>query len=149
MGDDLIEGIVLKIREQFPQDQYQIYTEQVEQGLQVPCFFVLMNQSEIKRQVGKRFLERYLITVQFFPEDSPIIEKNQAALQVSQKLLDLLEVVPLGDGSVRGRNLKADFLQDRLQIFAQYQFYTIEVPPQEEYMENLKIKNYSKFPWKS
>lgn len=64
----MIEAIIKAIHTAFP--NHKIYTENVEQGLKTPCFFISEISAEGNRFLQNRHKRTCQFMVQFFPADS-------------------------------------------------------------------------------
>ena len=70
----------MKIRTEFQEDSYNIYTEEVEQGFCEPCFFIqCLSQSE-KDKLSERFLAQHSFVISYFPKKG-----NAECWQVQKK----------------------------------------------------------------
>ena len=59
MIQKIVDGICQTLSREFTEQEYEIYTESVEQGLKVPCFSVLMLKASIERQSEHRYQKTY------------------------------------------------------------------------------------------
>ena len=108
----------MKIRTEFQEDSYNIYTEEVEQGFCEPCFFIqCLSQSE-KDKLSERFLAQHSFVISYFPKKG-----NAECWQVQKKLQYLLYYITLEEGSLlRGTNRKGNITEGVLQFFVNYDF---------------------------
>ena len=108
----------MKIRTEFQEDSYNIYTEEVEQGFCEPCFFIqCLSQSE-KDKLSERFLAQHSFVISYFPKKG-----NAECWQVQKKLQYLLYYITLEEGSLlRGTNRKGSITEGVLQFFVNYDF---------------------------
>ncbi|MGG7150867.1 phage tail terminator family protein, partial [Clostridium neonatale] len=71
MLNKIITGISQKLDEEFNTEEnqeYTIYTENVEQGLEEPCFFIFSLKPSSKQLVGNRYERKYPFDIHFFPD---------------------------------------------------------------------------------
>ena len=130
----------MKIRTEFQEDSYNIYTEEVEQGFCEPCFFIqCLSQSE-KEKLSERFLAQHSFVISYFPKKG-----NAECWQVQKKLQYLLYYITLEEGSLlRGTNRKGSITDGVLQFFVNYDFpMKYKVKPDEK-MEVLKVYGKTK-----
>ena len=130
----------MKIRTEFQEDSYNIYTEEVEQGFCEPCFFIqCLSQSE-KEKLSERFLAQHSFVISYFPKKG-----NAECWQVQKKLQYLLYYITLEEGSLlRGTNRKGSITEGVLQFFVNYDFpMKYRVKPDEK-MEVLKVYGKTK-----
>ena len=76
MVNKLVDGITRAIHYQFGQE-YHIYTENKEQEMKEPCFFVSCVSTDDKRVLGNRYKLTNKFCIQYFPcSDEPKRECN-------------------------------------------------------------------------
>ena len=66
MVNQLTMAIARAIKEQFPQTD--IFTEQLEQGFESPCFFVLCISHKEHDRLDVRFLTEHTFCISYFPQ---------------------------------------------------------------------------------
>lgn len=82
MIQEIIEGVAQALYQTFG-DEYKIYENDVEQGLQEPCFFLGVLQPTLSPLPGGRFLSQNPLDVQYFPASR---RDNQTLLCVAERL---------------------------------------------------------------
>ena len=133
MVNELIRAIAKAIRKEFQQEP--IYSEQVEQGLQEPCFFILCLSQKEQAKLDVRFLAQHAFVISYVPKGG-----NADCWEVQAKLQRLLEFITLDDDSVvRGTNRKGEIKEGILHFFVDYDFYMKKEKEPEIYMELLQI----------
>ena len=144
MVNQLTMAIARAIKEQFPQTD--IFTEQLEQGFESPCFFIFCEGQREYNKLDVRFLAEHTFVIEYFPK-----ERNQNCCccakgdngdcwEVQSKLNRLLELIALDDGSlVRGTNRKGEIHDNVLHFFVDYDFYMLKRKQPDEYMEVLNV----------
>ena len=75
MIQKIVDGICQALSREFTEQEYEIYTESVEQGLKAPCFSVLMLKASIERQSGHRYQKTYEIKLKEAGYDSTIVQE--------------------------------------------------------------------------
>ena len=94
MENDIVKGIAKALRDTFGPG-YRIYQNDIEQGFQTPCFFILPMKATPSPLGKDRFLLKSPFDVHFFPED----EKDNAVMQaIAWQLWQALEFITLPDG---------------------------------------------------
>lgn len=115
MLNDVVTGISIRLHELFG-DTHKIYTENVEQGLTAPCFFIKTLPTIHKPLLGKRSQRTYSFVISYFPK-----EGNEEMMKVSEQLLDGLEYITLLSGEmIRGRSMEAEIVDDVLHFSVNY-----------------------------
>ena len=67
MVNTLLQAMAKALRKEFSEG-YPIYTEEVEQGLQEPCFFIECLQQKEERKLDRRFFAEQTFVVTYFPK---------------------------------------------------------------------------------
>lgn len=94
MENDIVKGIAKVLRDTFGPG-YRIYQNDIEQGFQTPCFFILPMKATPSPLGKDRFLLKSPFDVHFFPED----EKDNAIMQaIAWQLWQALEFITLPGG---------------------------------------------------
>ncbi len=155
MVNELIRAIAKAIKNEFP--QCDIFTEELEQGFESPCFFIFCEGQREYDKLDVRFLAEHTFVIEYFPK-----ERNQNCCccakgdngdccccakgdngdcwEVQSKLNRLLELIALDDGSlVRGTNRKGEIHDNVLHFFVDYDFYMLKRKQPDEYMEVLNV----------
>jgi len=137
MVNDIVLGIAQKIRTVYPESEYSLYTENVEQGFKEPCFFVsLINQMQ-RQRLGNRHKETYSFDVIYFPTEDGNV--NGECNTVSAELYELLEYITVGDDLIRGTNLNSRVEDKVLHLFVDYEVFIVREKPQEEKMKEVIV----------
>lgn len=117
------------------EENYEIYTDTVEQGLKEPCFFILcLNQSkEILTQF--RFKRQNSYDIHYFPKSKQAIEISS----VTDKLFDGMCFIRTDIGLLRGTKMQAEISDGILHFQVQYNYICREENPQEEKMKEVEV----------
>lgn len=127
MFNSIVDGISIKLNSIFG-DGYEIYSEDVEQGLVEPCFFIKSLPVQNKRLLGKRKQRTYSFVITYFPKNN-----NAEMQEVAEKMLDGLEYIFLVSGEViRGHSLEAEIVDGLLQFSVQYIVFLNDYEREEE-----------------
>lgn len=137
MVNSIIDGISIKLNTLFG-DNYEIYSENIEQGLKTPCFFILLINPMSSSKLGNRQLREYNFDIHYFPHSD---RKNQEINEVIESLIDGLECISLVNGDlIRGTDIRAEIVDDVLHFFICYKMYVTKETQIEETMETLEMK---------
>lgn len=143
MLNALIDGIVAAIQKTFG-DDYPIYTDGVEQGLNEPCFSIRIVKPTITQFLGNRYFRTNLVAVHYFPKS---YGDNTEMNIVIEKLFSTLEYIHVSGGLTRGT--KPDLhVEDGVGIFTiNYDFFVYKIENEDgenkEMMETLTVKGGS------
>ncbi len=100
MINDLMTGISQAIRREFPETTHSIYTEETEQVMQIPYFFILCVSQSHNAKLDNRFFLDSSFDVQYYPK----VGCNEC-WEVAEQLRGLLEEVLVDGSLVRGNNM--------------------------------------------
>lgn len=129
---DVVKEICNALRTQYPENQYDVYTESIEQGFTEPCFAIHQLRADVTPYPNRRTEIVQHFDVRFFPEGERPREQCRAVAETLTFLLRQL-------ASLRGTWLNWEITDDVLHFFVSYRQFVRELP--EEYrMEVLQLK---------
>ncbi len=136
MLNDIMDAVTGRLYELFG-DRYTIYTDDVKQGLEEPCFFVQFLEPSEKPMIGRRYFRRTDMCIQYMPGDIPQI--SEELNRVSDILMDGMEYITLSDsGLLHGTNRSHRAEEGVLSFFVSYNMFVMKPEPQEASMEGLE-----------
>lgn len=127
MINPIIEAISAALNGEFGEN-YEIYMEEIQQGLKEPCFFIFCLNSTSDPLPGRRYFRSNQFCVQYFPATSG---KQRECNGVAERLRQCLEyiVVDGDDRPHRGTRMKYEMAGDILNFFVNYDcFIRMEQP---------------------
>jgi len=133
----IIAGISKKLNEVFG-DEYDIYTEQVAQGMKEPCFYILSVNAVNKPMLGARYLRTYSFCVKYFPKSNT--GPNAECNNISDDLFLALEYIAADGSMMQGMNMQSHSADGFLEFTVDYEFF-IRAIPESEPMENMLFEN--------
>lgn len=137
MENKIITGISQKLFETFGLD-YKIYTENVEQFLNPPCFYVELLQSSMQQIVSRRYRLENLFDIHFFTNEN---EPKNDFRRVADILYDALEYISVDNDLVRGLNMHYEIVDDVLHFLLNYNMNVQkEITPTDK-METLQTRS--------
>lgn len=118
--NDLISSVSRAIFGEFG-EEYKIYAESVEQGLEEPCFFVQCINSSLTEQLGGQFFMENLFCIQYFPKEKlhPVSE----CIRVSERLYSCLEYVSFEGNPIRSIKKNYEIHDGILNFFLNYNMF--------------------------
>lgn len=138
---DLISAISIKLDEIF-KGEYNIYTEGVKQGFDLPAFFIENVYMAQKQKLGKRYKKDNIFVIYFFPEENG--NETDKCLEVADTLLNEFEYIAAGGGLFRGTNMKSRVVDKVLNLTIEFNYHILKDPEKQDYMEiltqNIKAK---------
>ena len=98
MLNKIITGISQALDAEFnsENEEYIIHTENVEQGLEEPCFFIFSLNPSSKQLVGNRYERKYPFDIHFFPSTElvdGVSTINNQINEVTERLFTALEYI--------------------------------------------------------
>lgn len=128
MINSIIEAISVSLNRKFG-DGYEIHMEEIEQGLEEPCFFIFCLDPTNNLFLGKRHFRTNPFCIQYFPESS---EKQRECNDVAERMYECLEyVTPDGYSKpVRGTKMKHEVVDGVLNFFVNYDCFTYRTEEQ-------------------
>lgn len=99
---ELLSSIVNRLYEVFEED-IKVYTEEQEQGVELPCFFLRLINSSLERQFNDFFFLNNTVAITYMSESGDLFELEN----IRFKLLTGMEAIKLKNVGVTGENLQA------------------------------------------
>lgn len=122
MLNNIIDGISVKLDKTFG-ESYTIYSEDVEQGINEPCFFICtLNPSKVPYPSG-RTLKKNSFDIHYFPYSR---DKNSEINEIAEILLEELEYIEINGDLVRGTNMNFEIIDNVLHFFVDYNYFTLK-----------------------
>lgn len=142
MLNKVIDGIAQKLNQVFG-DGYEIYIDQVEQGLKEPCFLIVCLTGRQEQEIGVAYNRELPFDIHYFPQAKKITREVNSVVDT----LNIgLEYIQIEDGLLRGTDLKHETTDGVLHFFVNYDLRLRKVVEREEYMEDLehmeRVKTY-------
>ena len=136
---NLINAIAEALFQEFGAD-YEIYTENVEQGLTEPCFLIRCLKPTMNLFRGRFYKRTNQFSVQYIPSTQ---EANEECISVMERLFICLKNVTIHGKPVHGAELNGEITDGILTFTVNYDGFVLK--DEEEYiMENLDILTESK-----
>ncbi|HCQ6376188.1 TPA: hypothetical protein OL524_003645 [Clostridioides difficile] len=122
MLNNIIDGISVKLDKSFG-EKYTIYSEDVEQGINEPCFFICpLNPSKVSYP-NNRELKKNSFDVHYFPYSK---DKSFEINEIAEMLLEELEYIEIDGELVRGTNMNYEIIDNVLHFFVDYNYFTVK-----------------------
>ena len=136
MINDIIIGISNAIYAEFGSD-YEIYVDDVKQGLNEPCFFIKALNSTNNRYLGNRRKLTNPFVIQYFPKSNkPKTECND----VSDRLMNILDMITVDEDKILGSNMQCQVTDNVLTCTVNYNFFGYKNVAKEPTFEDIKVK---------
>ena len=112
---------------------YNYYIENVEQGLQKPCFTADL-LVPLQRSKSPVLYDRTMpIVLHYFSDSKTNIKKDCYAM--GERVVECLEYLPFEGSLIRGEDISWQLVDDVLQVFITYKFTTRKLTEDEAFIE--------------
>ena len=135
MLNDIISAISERLYETFGAG-YEVYKEQVKQGLKPPCLLITCVNSVYRPIIGAKYVMENLFSVVCFPGSNTAA--NAELLGVQGELFNALEYIEFGGTPLRGTGLGGQIVDGTLVFTINYNLF-VHKPVEFEPMEKLEI----------
>ena len=139
MINKIIDAISLAIDAEFNEagqtQTYEIYTQLVEQGMEKPCFSIVLLNPSLELFRGKRYFRKNHFCIHYFPSTEDV---QTECFGVQERLEDCLELITETNDLVRGTEMHGEIVDGVLSFFVDYDFYVYKDIESDPYMETLE-----------
>lgn len=140
MGNDIVEGIALRLGELFP--AVEVHRDEIAQGFDAPCFFILPLRTTQTAKLGNRYFRRYGFDVHYFPQQ--VAGASADVQAVADTLLMGLEYILVGGSLVRAARTEYEVHDDVLHFMVDYDAFILREREKVPYMMTLTQRQKSK-----
>lgn len=134
MVNDIKNAISIKLNQVYG-DDYEIYSKDVEQGLQEPCFFIKTLNPSRKQLIGNRYYLEVSYDIHYFPV---VKGDNDELDEVGSSLFNNLEYITMVNGDqLRGTKMNYEKYDEVLHFFVTYGIFVKRDITSEEPMEEI------------
>lgn len=121
MVNSVLDSITKALHDQFG-DGYRYYVEEVEQKVKTPCFTIgVLNP--ITRSVNRKDYRRTMPCVIHYYTDNKA-NAIKTSYSIGEQVLERLEYLDINGHLVRGEDMSYMMVDDVLQVFITYRFWT-------------------------
>lgn len=135
MMNDIIVGISTALYKEFG-DEYEIYQEEIRQGLKEPCFFIQCIEATVKPFRGERYFCSNVFCIQYFPTGNTNMECNS----VFERMAYCLEYIDASGDKMRGTKIRRELVDGVLNFFINYDCFVYRKNTPTETMEALCVE---------
>lgn len=115
MINKIVDGISNALNQEFG-DEYEIYQNNVLQGVKEPCFFIAVLEPSKDQLLQNRFLQRNPFDVHYFPKRW---DDNREMQEAAERMLDCLEwIIP--EEPIHGTEIRWQIEDGVLHFFVSY-----------------------------
>ncbi len=116
-----------------------LFTEPIKQGIKDPCFFVLINDSGLIKEVGRRYRQEINFMIVYYPHEDDLKPREDCE-QAVKKLYKSLEYIQTESGLVRSKELKHEFKNNALYFYLSFKIHLFKEREQRQKMQKVKIE---------
>lgn len=116
--------------------EYDVYLDDVAQGLSPPCFTVSCSPS-VRQVIGKRFRRDFDLCIHFFPGAA---EKYGECADVEERLFSSMQYISVDGDLLRGEDMSRKFSDGILSFNVRYGTFVFD-SEKAEAMERLIVRN--------
>lgn len=139
MGNDIVEGIAFRLGELFP--GVEVYRDEIAQGFDAPCFFILPLHTTQTAKLGNRYFRTYSFDVHYFPRR----DAGAADVQkVATALLMGLEYIHVGEDLIRASRTEYEVHDGVLHFMVDYGLFVLREREKLPNMETLTQRQSTK-----
>lgn len=118
MINSVISGISKSLYKEFG---YNVYKEEVKQGLEPPCFIIECQNPMRSRYLGNKYHCTYKFVIYYFTNES-----NLNVNATTDRLFKALEYIEADGNLIRGSKMEMRYYGKVLNFFVDYDFFEIE-----------------------
>lgn len=127
MINKIIDGISKAINKEFG-DDYEIYTEEIEQGLNEPCFSIVCIKPTNNLFRQNRYFRKNQFCIHYFPSSKEKRLECQQVLERMYLILEYIEIEETFEGKVTitktmGTEMNGEYNDGVLNFFVNYDMY--------------------------
>ncbi len=124
MINDIVTAISQKLDSGFG-DRYTIYSEDIKQDLEEPCFFIGVLSSGQDKQMRRTYKKTIDFDIHYFSDKEDSI--NSDCLEKADELYSTLEYIEIYGQKYRALKMKHEVVDDVLHFMLQFNYNIIEI----------------------
>ena len=137
MINKIIDGICEALHREFG-SEYEIYTEEIKQGLKEPCFSVVILAPATTQYFGRRYYNTNPFCIHYFPKSQTAAKAE--CYDVIERLTNCLEYITVSGDPVRGTGMNSEIVEGVLSFFVNYNMFVLKDSEEQTSMEELAQK---------
>ena len=141
MIKNIIDAIAEALFKEF-KEGFEIYTENVEQGLKEPCFFIEYLKPSMELHLGSRYKKNMTFIVQYIPKLNA--ESNYECLNVLERLFEILSDLVVEDRVLHEKNMQGEVTDGILTFTIDYETFVRKAFKPEENMDEVTVETEAK-----
>ena len=135
-GNDILIALSKRLDDKF-NSKYSIYIDQIQQGFEVPCFFIRIVNFTTSDLFDNRFEKKYLIEVTFFTDNTSKSYENN---DVVEKMRDIFKFIDVNEHTLMAKNFECNQNDGNIICTFRYKFTAFDIKEKDELMYYLNQK---------
>lgn len=123
MINKIIDGICEALNQEFG-NEYEIYTEEIKQGLKEPCFSVVILAPTTTQYLGRRYHNTNPFCIHYFPKSQTAAKAE--CYDIIERLTNCLEYITVSGDLVRGTGMNSEIVEGVLSFFVNYNVFVLK-----------------------
>lgn len=126
----IINGIIEALIQEFnsednSKNKYEIYTEDVEQGLKEPCFSITFLRQSVTHVINNRYYKHHLFCIYYFPKETEEDEESgeKESFDILERLYKALEYIIVDGDLVRGTDMNAEIVDNVISLTVNFDLF--------------------------
>ena len=140
MINKTLNAITVALHNEFGND-YHYYIEDVEQNLSTPCFTVDMLNPMQRSDSPTTYQRTMPLVIHYFSGNK--ISPKKDSYGIEERISSALEYIIVEGRKLRSENIECQMVDDTLQVFVTYRFWTKVIEAEPDYIEELEDVNTS------
>ncbi|NLY47185.1 MAG: hypothetical protein GX053_14535 [Tissierella sp.] len=137
MMDEVRKAILRKINSFRDRSTTKIYSEEIEQDFQEPCFYVRELRSNQEKELGGRYKRGHFYNIHYFPNPNSET-KNSDLRKMAETLYDQMEYIEVSGRPLMGLDMNHRIVDGVLHFFVKYPIFVYKETDFIPTMENLE-----------
>ncbi|ACL19467.1 phage tail terminator family protein [Desulfitobacterium hafniense] len=142
------DSVMTILHQHFP--GISVYSEEIRQGFDKPCFFVKLFPVSQNQLLGRRYQRNHSFDIGYFPVvvdegEGEGNRQNQDMHDVAEQLYEAMELIPVvdeSDGLMRGTKMGHEIVEGVLHFYVDYNFQVIKEATLEPLMQTMEQEGF-------
>ena len=141
MTNSIIESVSTSLRAEFG-DSFTIYTESLEQGFEIPCFFLRCVGATHQLKRGNQYFRENRFCIRYVPKSRE--QANRECNAAAERLSCCLEQVIVSGDAMRGTKMKWEMADGMMDFYVNYDLFVYGGKEPIPVMEELSVETSMK-----
>lgn len=115
--------------------EYEIYTNDIEQGTNAPCFLISLIEAKANKVIGERYFLDTAFAVYYLPKK---MDNKEECISILDRLYEVLEYIEIDANKIRGLGMQGNISDGVLVFKVSYKTYLMNSKTKEDAMLSIK-----------